>query len=383
METLTYPRALSLQPGATLRDAELPGLELTAKPRGKVWTLYYRYAGERRRPKLGEFPALKIEDAREAARAILRKVAQGVDPQAEARERRTAARMPDLWEMYYQHHALVRKKASSAASDLATWRRLIEPHFGKMAVRDVTLFDVNAWADKVSTVAPVGLIKYRALLSTLFNFAEHADVNMRAVNTNPVKHSKSARSHARRRKMERHEFEAIGAALRTVTPDKRRHVAAIVVMLMSGTRVTELVGAPRSAFDYGAQTLTLREHKTDRTGKARTIRLSRQAADMLDGLPIDPLGRLFGDLDRWKVGDVWRDATTAAGCSDLQLRDLRRTFASIAKSRGVSLDQIGELFSHASTQTTMGYAYLFADSADKAVQETADAMQILLEGPKL
>lgn len=382
VETLTYPRALSLATGDTLRDAEIPGLELTAKARGKVWTLYYRYAGERRRPKLGEFPALKIEDAREAARTILRHVAAGTDPQAAARERRAAARMTDLWAAYYEHHALPKKKASSAAEDLATWRRHIEPHFGSSLVSEVTLADVNGWADKVSLVAPVGLAKYRALLSALFYFAERQDVGMRPPNTNPVKHSKTARVHARRRKMEQGEFVAVGAALRELAKEKPRHVAAILVILMSGTRVTELATAPHSAFDYQTQTLVLSEHKTDRTGKDRIIRLSRQAADMIAGLPLDPLGRLFGSMDRWRLNDVWKAATVAADCPDLQLRDLRRTFASIAKSRGVSLDQIGELFSHANTQTTLGYAYLFADSATKAVQDTADAMQQLLEGPK-
>ena len=56
------------------------------------------------------------------------------------------------------------------------------------------------------------------------------------------------------------------------------------------------------------------------------------------------------------------------------MRDFRRTFISTALSRGASLDQIGELMSHGSTDTTKGYANLIDGSAADLAQRTADAI---------
>jgi site-specific recombinase XerD len=77
----------------------------------------------------------------------------------------------------------------------------------------------------------------------------------------------------------------------------------------------------------------------------------------------------------------WEQVRELAGCPDLQQRDLRRTFASFALSGGASLDVIGKLFSHASTSTTAGYAYLQGQTAGAVAQSTADAMLRLSSKP--
>jgi hypothetical protein len=62
---------------------------------------------------------------------------------------------------------------------------------------------------------------------------------------------------------------------------------------------------------------------------------------------------------------------------------MRRTFASVAKSfAGASLAQVGDLLSHASTDTTAGYAYLFSDERAALAQRTADAVDVLLAAPQ-
>jgi hypothetical protein len=96
---------------------------------------------------------------------------------------------------------------------------------------------------------------------------------------------------------------------------------------------------------------------------------------LLSALDPDPSGYLFG------VGElrcVWERVRERAGCPDLQLRDARRTFASIAVSTGKSLDQIGGLLHHVDSRTTRRYAWLIEDARRQAVDEIGDQFAKLM-----
>ena len=148
-------------------------------------------------------------------------------------------------------------------------------------------------------------------------------------------------------------------------------------MILCGSRVSELLTARRH--ELVANTIVKATHKTMRTGEDRRIVLPRQALDVIAALPVARNGYLFGPLGehiepRHATRHVWEMIREKAGCPDLRQQDLRRTFASVAKSRGVSLDQIGEIFGHKQTQTTARYAWLYEDSSSAAVQSVADAL---------
>ena len=77
-----------------LSDATLPGLRLRlTRAGGKSWVLACRDPlGRMRRFPFGDYPAMGIAEAREAARALRAEVRRGVDPVAEARRRRAIGR---------------------------------------------------------------------------------------------------------------------------------------------------------------------------------------------------------------------------------------------------------------------------------------------------
>lgn len=58
----------------------------------------------------------------------------------------------------------------------------------------------------------------------------------------------------------------------------------------------------------------------------------------------------------------------------LLVHDLRRSYASIGLSVGVSLSQIGQLLGHTSSQTTARYAFLIDDAAKAAVARIGEAV---------
>lgn len=384
---LTYAAAVALEPGQTLRCPTVRGLELRGRKGVKSWHLYYRAPdGQQRRPKLGEFPTLQIDAARTAARTLLERVAVGGDPSAAKEALRAAPTMADLWAAYWTRRALPRKKAISRAGDEQNWRKHIAPALADRRVADVAFQDVQSLLARIGRTAPVAANRVRALLSTMFlKVAAHPELKWRSRDDNPVYGTTAFREHRRKRHVTQGEFQGLGSALSELAAVYPRHVAALYVILLSGSRVTEMLSARWEQFDAGRGCLVLSEHKTDRSGVDRVIRLPEAATRLLSALPRTLGSYIFsspahatGHLDRFALTYVWQIVRAKAGAPDLRLQDLRRTFATAAKSRGVSVGEIGELFSHSTSYTTDRYAWLFEGRAREVAEGTgADLAQRL------
>lgn len=406
---LSKAEAEAMAPGDVLRCHVVKGLELHAKPTGKMWTFYYRQNGKRRRPKLGEFPTLSLEAAREAARGYVKDVAAGKDPSADRAAARVAPKVRDLSKLYVDRVKLRVKRGELKqrySDEIERYRaRYVDPLLGHLEVRAVTREDVNKALDKCAegkvTWEPVKGTRpkkggksaangLRAALSSMFTYAEDEDVKMRDANTNPAKGATVFKRLKRRVRIQGVQFETAGAALEKLRTEHREDVIAIRTILFCGSRVSEITEAPRAALECRFEivdgkprtfwTLNLDVHKTDREGEPRVIRLPEQVA-----LELNSLG-MFGErlfpphVTRYTVGDVWRRAREIAGCPEIQLRDMRRTFASMAKSAGASLGQAGELLGHNSPQTTDLYSFLFDDAAADLAQATADEIEKRMKG---
>lgn len=373
---LTAAALRNLQPGDVLKCSEVRGLELRVKGRVASWQYYYRAAdGSQRRPKLGEYPTLPLDAARKAARELAARVARGDDPSRQRAELRTAPTVADLCDRYMAEHAERRKRPRSVEEDARMIRLHVKPHIGQLRVSDVSQAAVDKLLVKLAAASGPQLANHvRSLLSKMFNLAESASWSMRPPHSNPVKGTTKQLTRARRRKATAEEMRAIGAALEALREEAPAQVAALYVFLYAGTRVSEVLGAKWS--EYSGDRIVRREHKTMRTGRDRVIYLPRQARELIDALP--RRGELvFGGVDRFATFRIWEKARDAAkltvpSCADIRQQDLRRTFASVAKSAGASLDTIGELFGHGSTDTTRGYAYLYDDAASGAAQSVAD-----------
>lgn len=396
---LTLKDARELPPGAVLKCHVVAGLELHASKSGKAWKVYYRNkAGERRRPKIGDFPALTIEIARDVARDILRRVALGEDPSAERRSALAAPTVADLGEAYLKYKAN-KVKPRYLVEMTRHVHKQIAPSIGSIKVPAVTTADIekclqdtaarkytreatreNAQGVKIvdrKAEAPLAANRVREVLRGMFRYS----IEVLKVRTeNPVKPTAKNREKKRRVHIERGQFEAVFRELRALIPEYPRHVAALMVILYAGTRVTELLETRNEDLRDGVIVKT--EHKTDRTGEDRLIYLPDQARRILDAMPASNSPLIFGGIDRYAVFRVWEMVRERAGVPHIQVRDFRRSFASVALSKaGVGIDQIGKLFSHGDNDTTLGYAWLMDDEARGATQRTADNLD-LLAAPK-
>lgn len=400
-EKLTYLSATHLTPGSVLRDHEVKGLCLEAKASGKSWIYRHRVNGQRRAPKLGEFPTLGIDAAREAAKAMALEVAKGRDVSADRQAARAAVTMAELFELYAEH----RTDKRSLDQDRRNWTVHLAPRVGRIKAEAFSLADADRALDaiakpKFETVplavkigsrttrklkrgGRVAANRCRALLSGLLKFAERDTVRARPRGSNFI--MSDTRLHVerpRRRHVTREEFPRIWKALEDHATEYPRHVAALWASLYSGTRVSELLDARREWLSADG-VLRLPVHKTvEKSGEDRIIRLPDQALALVSRLSADRGPRLFGDgLDRFSVGKVWRKVISAAGCPDVQPRDIRRSFASVARTAGLELGQVAHLLGHdGDEKTTAGYAYIWDDAARGMVQSVADTMDRIAKG---
>jgi integrase len=401
MAKLTAKTAKALKPGQVLRDDVVHGLQLHGREAGGSWLYCYTTPeGIERRPKLAKFPALGIEAAREVARHWAKQIAMGADLSADRAALRVAPTMDELFADYLAHKK-TRKAERSLEEDRRNWKNHISPRVGDRKATAIEFGDVEAILKAVAVVrykprenardpnaAPVktgGRIaanRVRALLSGVLTYAERSTVNARPKGSNPIAETDKQPERKRRRHIKRDEFVAVYRELELAAATKPRHVAALRCSLYCATRVSELLTARWDWLDGAI--VRLPKHKTFRTtGEARIVRVPEQALAILKTVPRDASGLLFGaGIDRWAIGKVWRRVVRKAGCPDIQPRDLRRTFASVAKTIGAELEHVGEILGHGfgDPTVTAGYAYLYDEEATALTQRTADEIDKLGAG---
>ena len=103
---LTKSAVDSARPGTTdyeLRDTIVPGFFCKITPAGrKVFMLSYRTPnGERRKPSLGTYGQITVDQARKLAQDFLAGVRGGADPSQERQAARTAPTVKDLADRFH------------------------------------------------------------------------------------------------------------------------------------------------------------------------------------------------------------------------------------------------------------------------------------------
>lgn len=381
---LTPAAARDAAPGATLRDHEVKGLQLRCGATAKSWQFYYTTrGGEERRPTIGRYPDMTLSRARDVARGLKDRVAAGEDPSGQWQAQKAAPTMADLCAAFERDHVRL-KNGPTWAREVVRHLARIRKRIGSIRVAEVDtpaidryLLDVlhRKHSDRPGPPAAHMANQTRRVLSKMFTFAERR--GWRPQHSNPVRFAERFNAGKRKTVAAPDELPRLFDALRRIEtlypPDhelgvrRRRQVACILTLFLTGARVNEIQGA--TVDELRDTHLIKTKHKTARHIGDKAIRLPRPAVELLRRLPPCPSGRLFGDITLRKL---WNVVRLEAGCPDLQLRDIRRTFASYALSRGVSLDAIGNLYGHTDTQTThANYAFLLADEGQAIVEDVA------------
>jgi len=134
------------------------GLLLQVTPTGaKSWVYRTRIGTKRRSIGLGGFPDVTLAQARDKARAVRDKIAEGIDPVAEKQEKRRDLLAAQLSTMTFadatHQYMKMKSKEFRDPRQAGQWEGSLElhamPHIGKVPVRDIELPHIKAVLDPI------------------------------------------------------------------------------------------------------------------------------------------------------------------------------------------------------------------------------------------
>jgi integrase len=170
-----------------LRDTVVSGFLCKITPAGrKVFMLQYRTnTGERRKPALGVFGELTVEQARALAQEWLAEVRKGGDPSATRKAARQTATMKEFCATFMNDYSRQRNKTSTQRGYWGVINRNIIPIMGRIKVLDVKRPDVAALMNRLA-YKPAEANRTFGVLHRMFNLAEVW--GLRPDGTNPCRH---------------------------------------------------------------------------------------------------------------------------------------------------------------------------------------------------
>lgn len=388
---LTAVNIRSARPGDVLRDDTVPGLHLRVFPTKSVYYVYYRTKMVKtngkpveRRLRLGvATQALTIPESRKLAARALLDVANGIDPVMTKRHR---AAIPTLdahfkacMSGYWSGDRYV--KSGYKREVETTYARCIKDRFGDRLMSD-SFDDIEEWHEeygKRETYAPNQGNRALAMLSALFSLAEKSKYGrLRPFNSNPCSSVTRHTEAKRTRFATKSELARIGPLLIKYAATHAKAVATIYLLMFSGSRPSAIIRATHEQLTEistnGQCWGTLRFR--GKTG-AETVYLPPQAMTVIRSLPKDKETLLGVTLQ--PARELWEKLRVEAGCPDLWLRDLRRTFATVGLSNGEAMARISELLNHKTAQTTKVYAKLDDREKIKAAGAIAGRLEEMLK----
>lgn len=326
--------------GDELKDDVVPGLEFRKRGRSGSFLLYYRTkSGQRRRPKIGDYPQITLHTAREVAKEWLGEVARGNDPSAENKTLRGSAAVGKLSDTWLKE----REGKASHRHDKGRVNNIIKPAWGAKKAGEVTKADVTALKKRMAD-RPIAFNRTKAAINGIWKSGDLPS---------PAKGVAAYPEKKRRRYLSEPEAKRLAWALDQVEPQYPHQVALLRVLALTGARVSEISKAKRAW--YVDKVLTLDKHKTADKAGGRTIVFS-DAADAVVQNIAPRKGYLVGFASYPNA--AWELVRAKAKLEDFKLHDLRHSYASDAISEGFSLDEIGEVLGHLDAATTKRYAHL-------------------------
>ena len=372
-----------------LCDSELRGLRLRVHPGGrKTFMVYYRIEdGTERRPKIGDFGELTVEQAREIARDHLSKVRAGEDPSKARKDARIAPTVADACERFLEEYSRRYNKPSSVRSNEQRIKLHIVPRLGNCKVANVTREDVLRLHGDMRK-KPGAANRTVALISKMFTLCNEWGWHP---GPNPARGIKKYPEKKLHRDLSELELARLAKVLRDAesgsdpaTSENPRAVEAIRLLMFTGCRRGEVLGLRWDEVDLKRRVL----HLSDSKSGAKTIWLNSAAIEILSsqepmvGNPyVFPSSRTPGK-PLHDLNGPWYRMRKRAGLDGVRLHDLRHNLASWAAADGQSLVMIGRLLGHKVPATTARYADLADRPAQRAAEQVGQALSRAMAGGK-
>jgi integrase len=347
-------------------DTEVKGFGARITAAGAIsFILNYRTGGRERRITIGSHPDWSVTAAREKAKELKRRVDDGGDPMGDRHAERGAPTVADLAARYLQEHA-TRKRANSAEGDAILLRQHVVSKLGPLRVAAVRRSEVEALHREVTKTTPIRANRMLALLSKMFSLSIAWDMRP----DNPCKGIAKNPENRRERFLTPAE---LGRLMSALAAHPRQSADAVRLLLLTGARRGEVLGATWDQFDLAAG-VWVKPASATKQGRLHRIPLSVAAIQLLrdmqskaDGPALFPgRGR---DAPQTTLKKFWAAICRDAGIQGVRLHDVRHSYASLLAGAGLSLPTIGALLGHSSPATTQRYAHLLDEPLRVATEK--------------
>lgn len=388
-------------------DTILSGFFAVIRPSGRrsFYAIYRLRNHKQQKVKLGDFPAMTVEAAREKYKELTGQAFDGLDPVAIIRERAMdaddlakSATVRDLHDKYMAEHA-IHKKASSVQNDVGYWKNHILPYIGDKLVRRVTRGDIsyihNTVAQKKNRKGELMTVTANRVLEVLnkaFNLAEVWE--WRPEGTNPCRQIKDFAEKKRRRYLAAEEcvslYNVLLEYLKAENYHQRQVANLVMLLLFTGARKNEMMRAKWSYIVPERGVMALPDTKSN---EPQDVQLSIEVLEILkrihddqqkNGRPGEYIfdGHIIGQPLK-DEGRHWDNIRAEAKLKDFCLHDLRHSFASFMAVTTGSKIMIQQSLRHADPSTSDRYTHLINDPLRVAVGQTTSKIQDVMHGNKI
>ena len=367
---LTQRRVDTLRPRKSVRnvrDAELKGYGVRIMPSGtKRYFIHSQHRGHRVWKIVGDAAVMTEAEARARARSMLAALRDDRDIEAEVSG---DALFETVAEEVFSRYGR-RWKPRTLAVNRRYLRNQILPFFAGRPIAEITREEVQRWFHSLHAT-PAAANRSAPILSVIMQQAEAW--GLRPETGNPCKGIRRYRQKRSERFLSPEEYRRLGKVLDRHQARQPFRVAALRLLLLTGSRKSEIITLEWRFYRDGR--LYLADSKTG----PRTVWLCGAAREVLDRLPRSSrfVFPIDGRITPWSWLDAfWIQLRAEAGLEDMRLHDTRHSFASMALSSGETIRTVGRLLGHDNAATTLKYAHL----SDATVRETVEALSPLLSG---
>lgn len=395
--TKTYLSALALPEKGThytVWDSEVPKLAVRVYASGtRTFYVVKRDGAVISWVKLGTFPDMTPEGARNAAQRVLGDFAKGINPAMVKRAERQKQTLGEAYEQYRVLH--VKPRGLKTADEIhALWERCLgtmpdapaKNHGRKRAKhpagvdwtnRKIDAIDnpaVRALHAKIGEKQPTMANRVVELLSSVYNRAIEAGYR----GINPTTGIKPFKETKRKRFINEQDPDELPRFFKALTADTSKDFQHFVLLsLLTGARRTNVLSMRWQDVNLSAARWDIPDTKNN---EPQLVALVPEAAEILQERKPQEAGFVFPAPSKTGYSTApkkrWRALLKRAEISNLRIHDLRRSLGSWQAISGASLAIIGKSLGHKSADATMIYARLNLDPVRASLNTATSAMLV-------
>ncbi len=359
-----------------LRDTIVPGFMLKVTPAGgKIFMLQYvTNSGVRRKPALGRFGELTVDQARNLAQDWLAEVRQGRDPGAEKTAARAAPTMKEMCTKFIDEYSKLHNKPRTVEGNETNIKNHIVPRLGRLKVHEVTRANISEFMTGMAD-RPIIANRTLALLRKMFNLAELW--GYRPDGSNPCRHVQKYAEKGSTRFITDEDMRKLYAYLDQADREGLEHpfiVLAIRLQFEFAARMSEILALEWDWVDLEQRKVTWPDSKTG----GMTKPLSAEAYRLLSEAPrfgnspfvcpsiFDPSVRMTDNT----YSQAWRRILQRAGVPHVGTHGIRHRAATDIANSGAPIKVGMALTAHKTVTQFMRYVH----TEDDPVRMAADAV---------